>query len=73
MRGSARAMAACTSCAAESRLRRKSNCSVTLLAPSELSELMLVMPSIADSSRSSGVATDDAMVSALAPGSAALT
>ena len=69
----ARAIAACTSCAAESKSRRRSNCKVTLVAPSELSELMLAMPSMAENSRSSGVATEDAIVSALAPGNEALT
>ncbi len=65
-------MAACTSCAATSMLLSSVNCSVMLVLPSELLEVMSVMPGTPDSSTSSGVATDEAMVSGLAPGSLAL-
>ena len=46
---------------------------VTLVEPSELDEVISVMPAMWLNCRSSGVATDDAIVSGLAPGSAALT
>src|SRR5208282_547949 len=41
--------------------------------PSELEEVISVTPAIWPSCRSSGVATDDAIMSALAPGKPALT
>jgi hypothetical protein len=66
-------MADWTSCAAPSILRDSSNCSVMELWPSELLEVICVMPGISDSWRSSGVATFEAMVSGLAPGSEAPT
>ena len=44
-----------------------------LLDPSDEREVICVMPAMAPSARSSGVATVAAMVSGLAPGSAALT
>jgi hypothetical protein len=40
--------------------------------PSELDDVISVMPAMCPSCRSSGVATEDAMISALAPGSPAL-
>jgi sugar/nucleoside kinase (ribokinase family) len=43
-----------------------------LVTPSAFSELIESSPSMAESSRSSGVATEVAIVSALAPGSCAL-
>jgi hypothetical protein len=46
----------------------KSNWSVTLVEPSELLLVISVMPAIRPNWRSSGVATDDAIVSGLAPG-----
>ena len=52
-------------------LRLKSNCSVMLVVPSELDDVIDVMPEMSESDRSSGVATEIAMVSALAPGRSA--
>jgi hypothetical protein len=46
-----------------------SNCSVMLVEPSELTEVIWVMPGMSENWRSSGVATLEAMVSGLAPGS----
>src|SRR5262245_50946849 len=54
-------------------LRLKSNCSVMLVLPSWLTELMLFRPAIDENCFSSGRATVDAIVSGLAPGSDALT
>ena len=66
-------MAACTSRAAASILRFRSNCSVTEVDPARLLEVISVTPAIFPNWRSSGVATDDAMISGLAPGSVAET
>src|SRR6185437_5838197 len=66
-------IAACTSCAAPSRLRSRSNWMVTCVEPCVLDELMLLMPAIVENWFSSGVATDDAMVSGSAPGKLAET
>src|SRR5579863_2391588 len=66
-------MAACTSRAAPSMLRLKSNCSVTDVVPRLLDDVISVMPAIRPNCRSSGVATDDAMISGLAPGKPAAT
>ena len=41
--------------------------------PTEFTEFIDAMPAMVENSRSSGVATDDAMVSGLAPGTKALT
>ena len=60
-------MAACTSCAAESIFRLRSNCSTTVVAPSALVDVICVTPAIWPNWRSSGAATEDAMVSGLAP------
>ena len=54
-------------------LRLKSNCSVICVLPSVLVELTVFNPAIVENCRSSGVATDEAIVSGLAPGSPALT
>src|SRR5579872_7174123 len=54
-------------------LRSSSNCSVTLVDPSELDEVISVTPAMRPNCRSSGVATEDAIVSGLAPGSEAFT
>src|ERR1700735_1696757 len=54
-------------------LRFRSICSVMLLAPSVLDEVISVTEAMCPNWRSSGVATDDAMVSGLAPGKAADT
>ncbi len=51
----------------------RSNCSVMLVLPWPLTELMLVRPAIVANCFSSGRATADAIVSGLAPGSAADT
>src|SRR5271156_3599348 len=66
-------MAAWTSRAAASMLRLRSNCRVILVDPSELDDVISLTPAMWPSWRSSGVATDDAMVSGLAPGKAELT
>ena len=62
-------MAACTSRAAASMLRFRSNCRTMLVVPSWLVEVIWLMPAIRPNWRSSGVATAEAMVSGLAPGS----
>src|ERR1700761_167618 len=61
-------MPASTSRAAASILRLRSNCRVTLVLPSELDEVISVTPAICPNWRSSGVATEEAMICALAPG-----
>jgi hypothetical protein len=66
-------MAVCTSCAPASMLRSSVNWMVIDVDPSELVETMLSMPAIVVNCFSSGVATADAIVSGLAPGSDALT
>src|SRR5215469_14711421 len=66
-------MAAWTSRPAASMLRLKSNCMLTPVDPSELEDVISLTPAMCPSWRSSGVATDDAMVSGLAPGSDELT
>ena len=66
-------IAACTSWAAASTLRLRSNCSVMLVEPSTLIEVIWVTPEIWPNWRSSGAATVDAMVSGLAPASCAET
>ena len=66
-------MAACTSTAAPSRLRLKSNSMVTCVVPSEFVEVIESMPAMAENWFSSGVATADAIVSGLAPGRDAVT
>jgi hypothetical protein len=68
-----RAIAPWTSCAAASMLRSRSNWMVICVLPVVLFELMAVMPAIVENCFSSGVATDAAMVSGLAPGRLALT
>src|SRR5580658_10911024 len=54
-------------------LRFKSNCSVMLEDPKPLDDVISVTEAIRPNCRSSGVATDDAMVSALAPARLAFT
>ena len=70
---SAALMAACTSRAAPSMLRLRSNCTEMRVAPRELREVNSVTPGISPSRRSSGAATVAAMVSGSAPGRVALT
>ncbi len=66
-------MADCTSCAAASSERSSENCSVMLVEPRELVEVIESRPGMVENCRSSGVATDAAMVSGLAPGRLAFT
>src|SRR5439155_1573429 len=66
-------MAACTSRAAASMLRLRSNCRTMFVEPSWLVEVISVTPAMRPNWRSSGVATADAMVSGLAPGRPAWT
>src|SRR5438105_1382969 len=66
-------MAACTSRAAASMLRLRSKTIVIDVEPSPLDEVISLIPAIRPNWRSSGVATADAMVSGLAPGSVAFT
>ena len=54
-------------------LRLRSNSSVTWVLPSVLSDVIEVMPAMVANWRSSGAATDTAMVSALAPGYCTVT
>src|SRR2546422_3740194 len=66
-------MAACTSRAAASMSRERSNCSTTDVLPVPLEDVISVRPAMRPNWRSSGVATADAIVSGLAPGRPALT
>src|SRR5215467_3516781 len=66
-------MAACTSRAAASMLRLRSNCRVMLVEPSWLVEVIWLTLAMRPNWRSSGVATEDAIVSGLAPGKPAFT
>src|ERR1700720_866198 len=66
-------MDASTSRAAPSMLRFKSNCSVMLVVPMLLEDVISVTPAIRPNWRSSGVATEEAMISGLAPGKLAPT
>ena len=71
--GMAAAMAVCTSTAAPSILRLRSNCRVICVDPSEFTEVIESMPAMVVNWRSSGVATDEAMVDGSAPGRLAET
>ena len=62
-----------TSSAAPSMSRLRSNWSVIRVSPSPLIEVIEVMPAMVANWRSSGVATEAAMVSGLAPGRLAVT
>jgi hypothetical protein len=66
-------MAACTSCAAPSMSRLRANWSEIEVPPWVLLEVITSMPGMVENSFSSGVATDEAMVSGLAPGRLAFT
>ena len=66
-------IAVCTSVAAPSMARLRSNCRVIEVVPSPLVEFIEARPGIAANCCSSGVATDEAMVSGLAPGRVADT
>src|SRR5215468_9542018 len=67
-RGAACVIMACTSCAAASILRLRSNWSVIEVDPRALVDVIVVTPAMVENWRSRGVATADAMVSGLAPG-----
>src|SRR3954470_7898435 len=69
----AAAIADCTSSAAPSRSRLRLNWMVMLVDPSEFVEFIESMPAIVENCFSNGVATDDAIVSGLAPGKLAFT
>src|SRR5580704_278026 len=64
-------MAAWTSLAAPLISRFRSNWSVMLVVPRKLDEVISVMPAIRPNWRSSGVATEEAIISGLAPGNEA--
>ncbi len=64
----AAAIADCTSCAAASILRSSRKVSVIWVEPSTLTEFMESRPGMSEKFASSGVATEEAMVSAFAPG-----
>ena len=66
-------IAACTSFAALSMSRARSNCSVIRVDPWVDDEVISFTPAMRPSWRSSGVATVPAITSGLAPGSAAVT
>src|SRR5258706_7257155 len=66
-------MAAWTSRAARSTFRFRSNCRVTLVPPSVLTEVISDTPAICPSRRSNGAANEDATVAGSAPGSDAET
>src|SRR5205809_6619029 len=71
-RRAATVKAVCTSRAAPSMLRLRSNWMVIVVMPSDDDEVSELMPAMVESWRSIGAATDAAMVSALAPGSVAV-
>ena len=54
-------------------MRLRSNCSVTWVKPLPLLDVIWVMPGICPNCRSKGVATEDAVVLASAPGNCAVT
>src|SRR3954469_1838794 len=66
-------IAAWTSRAAPSRLRLRLNWMVMLVLPNVFVEVIESMPAMVENCFSSGVATEDAIVSGLAPGSDAFT
>ena len=68
-----RVMAACTSAAAASMSRPRSNCSTIWVLPSELEAVIVSMPGMVSNCLISGVATAVAIVSGEAPESCALT
>src|SRR5256884_6621894 len=72
-RGAAFAIIACTSWAAASIERSRLNWIVICVRPSALDEVIESMPAIVVNCFSSGVATAEAIVSGLAPGSEAET
>src|SRR5215469_14568747 len=66
-------IACCTSCAAASILRDRSNCSVIEVMPTPLHDVIWLSDGIDVNCCSSGVATADAIVLGLAPGYCAVT
>src|SRR6266480_1079338 len=66
-------IAACTSWAAASILRDSENCSVMLVPPNVLDDVIASIPAIVENCFSSGVATAAAIVCGLAPGNPAET
>ena len=64
--------AVCTSSAAASMLRLRSNWMVMRVVPSEDEDVIELMPAMVDNCRSIGEAIDAAMVSGFAPGSVAV-
>src|SRR6478735_95738 len=66
-------IAVCTSVAAPSIARLRSNCRVIEVLPSPLVEFIEARPGMAANCCSSGVATEEAIVSGLAPGRVAET
>src|ERR1051325_7204697 len=64
-------IAACTSRAARSTLRFRSNCNVIEHSTSVLTEVISVTPEICPNRRSKGAATEDATVAGSAPGNEA--
>lgn len=66
-------IAACTSLATSFALRLKSNCKEMLVLPVELVELKEFSPAMLENCLSSGAATEDAIVSGVAPGKLAET
>jgi hypothetical protein len=64
----AREMADCTSRAAASMSRFSTKVRVISVRPCELVEIMVSTPAIVENWRSSGVATEEAIVSGTAPG-----
>ena len=71
--GIAAEIAVCTSTAALSMSRLRSNCSVMLVLPVPLDEVIASRPAIVVNWRSSGLATDEAIVTGSPPGRLALT
>ena len=67
------AMAACTSCAAASMLRSSENWIVMEAEPCALTDDIESTPAMVENCFSNGVATDEAIVSGLAPGKLAET
>ena len=63
----------CTSRAAASMLRLRSNSRAICVRPWVLNEVMEVIPAMVANCRSSGAATDTAIVSGLAPGYCTVT
>src|SRR5262245_6053710 len=59
--------------AADSTLRSRLNCTVTVVEPSELWDVISETPAMRPNRRSSGIATAVAIVVGLAPGRLALT